>query len=121
MKKIIFIIHENLQNFLLDFFLFFILKIFFIKNFCSFFYEIKIKHLNSNRINILFQGKGVFNEEIIFLFDKFENVNLYRLNRNLLAAYMDSSGNRLVFKLNESSATWKRILFKTKVSFNYEG
>ena len=46
----------------------------------------------------------------------FEVKKNYRLNRNLLAAYMDSSGNRLVFKLNESSATWKRILFKTKVS-----
>ena len=48
--------------------------------------------------------------------DKFEVKKVYRLNRNILAAYMDSSGNRLVFKLNESSATWKRILFKTKVS-----
>ena len=48
--------------------------------------------------------------------DRFEVKNIYRLNRNLLAAYMDSSGNRLVFKFNESSATWKRILFKTKVS-----
>ena len=46
----------------------------------------------------------------------FEVKNIYRLNRNLLAEYMDSSGNRLVFKLNESSATWNRILFKTKVS-----
>ena len=48
--------------------------------------------------------------------DGFEVKKIYRLNRNLLAAYIDSSGNRLVFKLNESSATWKRILFKTKVS-----
>ena len=48
--------------------------------------------------------------------DGFEVKKIYRLNRNLLAAYTDSSGNRLVFKLNESSATWKRILFKTKVS-----
>ena len=48
--------------------------------------------------------------------DGFEVKKVYRLNRNLLAAYMDSSGNHLVFKLNESSATWKRILFKTKVS-----
>ena len=47
--------------------------------------------------------------------DGFEVKNIYSLNRNLLAAYMDSSGNRLVFKLNESSATWNRILFKTKV------
>ena len=46
----------------------------------------------------------------------FEVKKIYRLNRNLLVAYMDSSGNRLVFKLNEDSATWKRILFKTKVS-----
>ena len=53
--------------------------------------------------------------------DGFEVKKVYRLNKNVLAAYMDSSGNRLVFKLNESSATWKRILFKTKVSFNYEG
>ena len=53
--------------------------------------------------------------------DGFEVKKVYRLNRNMLAAYMDSSGNRLVFKLNESSATWIRILFKTKVSFNYEG
>jgi len=46
----------------------------------------------------------------------FEVKKIYRLNRNLLAAYVDSSGNRLVFKLNGNSATWKRILFKTKVS-----
>ena len=51
----------------------------------------------------------------------FEVKNVYRLNRNMLAAYVDSSGNRLVFKLNESSATWKRILFKTNLSFNHEG
>ena len=48
--------------------------------------------------------------------DGFEVKNFYRLNVNLYAAYLDSSGNRLVFKLNEDSATWKRILFKTKVS-----
>ena len=48
--------------------------------------------------------------------DGFEVKKVYRLNRNLLAAYMDSSGNRLILKLSESSATWKRILFKTKVS-----
>ena len=48
--------------------------------------------------------------------DGFGVKNIYRLNRNLLAAYIDSSGNHLVLKLNESSATWKRILFKTKVS-----
>ena len=47
--------------------------------------------------------------------DGFEVKNIYRLNRNLLAVSTDSSGNRLVFKLSESSATWKRILFKTKV------
>ena len=46
----------------------------------------------------------------------FEVKKIYRLNLNLLAAYTDSSGNRLVFKLNQSSATWKRILFKSKVS-----
>ena len=46
----------------------------------------------------------------------FEVKNIYRLNRNLVASYMDQSGNSLVFKLNESSATWKRIMFKTKVS-----
>ena len=46
----------------------------------------------------------------------FEVKKIYRLNRNLLVAYIDSSGNSLVFKLNESSATWKRIMFKTKVS-----
>ena len=50
--------------------------------------------------------------------DGFEVKKVYSLNRNLLVAYIDSSGNRLVFKFNESSATWKRILFKTKVSFN---
>ena len=46
----------------------------------------------------------------------FEVKKIYRLNSNLLAAYMDSSGNRLVFKLDQNSATWKRIMFKTKVS-----
>ena len=45
----------------------------------------------------------------------FEVKKIYRLNRNLLATYLDSSGNSLVFKLNEGSETWKRILFKTKV------
>ncbi|GIT08324.1 MAG: hypothetical protein CM1200mP30_19540 [Pseudomonadota bacterium] len=45
----------------------------------------------------------------------FEVKKIYRLNRNLLAAYIDSSGNRLVFKLNESSATGKKgILLKNK-------
>ena len=53
--------------------------------------------------------------------DGFEVKKVYRLNRNILAAYMDSSGNRLVFKLNESSATWKSVLLKTKVSFIYDG
>ena len=48
--------------------------------------------------------------------DGFELKRLYRLNRSVLVAYMDSSGNSLVFKLNESSATWERIMFKTKVS-----
>ena len=48
--------------------------------------------------------------------DGFELKNIYTLNRKLLATYVDSSGNRLLLKLNESSATWKRILFKTKVS-----
>ena len=46
----------------------------------------------------------------------FEVQKIYRLNRHILAAYIDSSGNRLFFKINENSATWKRILFKTKVS-----
>ena len=48
--------------------------------------------------------------------DGFEVKKIFSLNRNLLAKYVDSSGNRLFFKLNESSATWKRILFKTKLS-----
>ena len=48
--------------------------------------------------------------------DGYEVKKVYRLNSNLLAAYIDLSGNSLVFKLNESSATWKRIMFKTKVS-----
>ena len=48
--------------------------------------------------------------------DGFEVKKFYRLNGNLLVAYMDSSENRLVYKLNENSATWKRILFKTKLS-----
>ena len=48
--------------------------------------------------------------------DGFEVKKFYRLNTNLLATYRDLSGNILVFKLNENSATWKRILFKTKVS-----
>ena len=49
--------------------------------------------------------------------DGYEVNNIYRLNRNILAAYTDLSGNRLLFKLNESSATWKRIMFKTKVFY----
>ena len=46
--------------------------------------------------------------------DGFEVQKIYRLNTNLLATYKDLSGNSLIFKLNENSATWKRILFKTK-------
>ena len=46
----------------------------------------------------------------------FKVKKIYRLNSNILATYVDTPGNRLVFKLIESSATWKRILFKTKVS-----
>ena len=49
--------------------------------------------------------------------DGYEVKNIFRLNTNLLATYSDLSGNSLVFKLNENSATWKRILFKTKASF----
>ena len=49
--------------------------------------------------------------------DGFEVKNIDRLNTNLLATYRDLYGNILVFKLNENTATWKRILFKTKVSF----
>ena len=51
--------------------------------------------------------------------DGFEVKNIDRLNTNLLATYRDLSGNILVFKLNENSATWKRILFKTKISFKH--
>ena len=51
--------------------------------------------------------------------DGYEVKNIYRLNTNLLATYMDLSGNSLVFKLNENSETWKRILFKTKASFKH--
>ena len=51
--------------------------------------------------------------------DGFEVKNIYRLNTNLLATYRDLSGNSLVFKLNENSETWKRILFKTKASFKH--
>ena len=46
----------------------------------------------------------------------FEVKKIFRLNRNILAKYIDSSGNGLVLKLNEGSETWKRILFKTKVT-----
>tara|TARA_B100000945_G_scaffold304522_1_gene290103 strand:- start:118 stop:372 length:255 start_codon:yes stop_codon:yes gene_type:complete len=49
--------------------------------------------------------------------DGFVVKKIYRLNSNLLAAFIDLSGNRLVYKFNESSATWKRILFKTKVYY----
>ena len=48
--------------------------------------------------------------------DGYEVKNINRLNTKLLATYSDLSGNSLVFKLNENSATWRRILFKTKVS-----
>ena len=53
--------------------------------------------------------------------DGFEVKKIYRLNTIMLAKYKDLSGNSLVFKLNENSATWKRILFKTKVSFKHQG
>ena len=51
--------------------------------------------------------------------DGFKVEKIYKFNRNLIAAYKDLSGNSLVFKLNEGSATWKRILFKTKVSLKH--
>ena len=47
----------------------------------------------------------------------FKIKKIFRINRKLLASYSDSSGNHLFFKLNEKSAKWNRILFKTKVSF----
>ena len=53
------------------------------------------------------------------IIDGFEVKNIDRLNTNLLATYSDLSGNSLVFKLNENSATWRRILFKTKVSYKH--
>ena len=55
------------------------------------------------------------------IIDGFEVKNIDRLNTNLLATYSDLSGNSLVFKLNENSATWRRILFKTKVSYKHYG
>ena len=53
------------------------------------------------------------------IIDGYKVKNIYKLNTNLLATYRDLSGNILVFKLNENSATWKRILFKTKASFKH--
>ena len=49
----------------------------------------------------------------------YELKKIYRLNTIILAKYRDLSGNSLVFKLNVNSATWKRILFKTKASFKH--
>ena len=46
--------------------------------------------------------------------DGFEIKKVYSINRKLLVSYVDISGNRLVLKFNENSATWKRIMFKTK-------
>ena len=54
--------------------------------------------------------------EYIANLPKNEGFEVKKIYRNLLATYIDSSENSFVFKLNESSATWKRILFKTKVS-----
>jgi len=79
----------------------------------------KIPFLTSLAILLIFIASCAAESEYIAnlpKIDGFEVKNIYRLNKNLLAAYMDSSGNRLVFKLNESSATWMRILYKTKVS-----
>ena len=84
----------------------------------------KTPYLNFLTIFVIFIASCAAESEYIAnlpKIDGFEVKNINRLNKNLLAAYGDSSGNRLVFKLNESSATWKRILFKTKVSFNHEG
>ena len=77
-----------------------------------------IPFLTSLAFSVIFIASCVAESEYIAnlpKIDGFEVKNIYRLNKNLLAAYMDSSGNRLVFKLNEGSATWIRILFKTKV------
>ena len=79
----------------------------------------KIPFLTSLAFFIIFIASCAAESEYIVNLPKvdgFEIKKIYRLNKNLLAAYLDSSGNRLVFKLNESSATWIRILFKTKVS-----
>ena len=79
----------------------------------------KISSLNFLAFFVIFIASCAAESEYIAnlpKIDGFEVKNIYRLNRNLLATYMDSSGNSLVFKLSQSSATWKRILFKTKVS-----
>ena len=67
---------------------------------------------------IFFTSCAVENEYLANLpkIEGFKLNKIYMLNTNFLAAYIDSTGNRLIFKLNESSATWNRILFKTKVS-----
>ena len=49
----------------------------------------------------------------------FQVKKIYKINNNLLATYADISGNSIFFKLNVGSATWERILFKTKVSFKH--
>ena len=49
----------------------------------------------------------------------YEVKKIYKINNILLATYCDLSGNSLVFKLNEGSATWKRVLFKTNASFKH--
>ena len=79
----------------------------------------KISSLTYLAFFVIFIASCAAESEYIANLPKIEGFEVkknYRLNRNLLAVSTDSSGNRLVFKLSESSATWKRILFKTRVS-----
>ena len=89
--KLRFIIIDKLQYFLSSFYVNIIVKFKSTRILSNFFLYTPIKFSKKNNINILFQNKGVFNEEVIYLFKDIENVNLIRLNRNVLKKLLNYS------------------------------
>ena len=91
--KIKFILHDRIQLLFSDLYINFILKFNKSQILSNFFLYTPIKFNKNNQINIVFQNKGVFNEEITYLFNDIDNINLIRLNRRVLKKLLNSSYN----------------------------
>lgn len=72
---------------------------------------------------LFFGGCAAESENITNLpeIEGFKMNKVYRLNQNMLASYTDPAGNRVLFKFNDSTATWKRTMFKTKKTSGNDG